>query len=63
MSEEEFPLPEPDMRAEFIAEYACQCLRVNALKVISEEFKEQLLKFADRKEYSVIVISIAPGKK
>ncbi|XP_063716816.1 dynein beta chain, ciliary-like [Symsagittifera roscoffensis] len=54
-------VPEPDMRAEFITEYACQCFRINSLKVGSDEFKDTLLKFVDRQEYNVMVLSLPAG--
>ena len=61
MADEDFPPPDPDLRADFVAEYACRCFRINPSKVMTDDFKETLLKFFDRREYSIVTIVSNPG--
>ena len=61
LSENENPTPEPDLRAEFVVECICGSFRANSSKIIKEEFKLELLKFFERREYNIIVITLVPG--
>ena len=61
LSENENPTPEPDLRAEFVIECICGSFRANSSKIIKEDFKLELLKFFERREFSIIVITLVPG--